>query len=392
MGSPAEHFLDFFVLFAILAVQWRLFRLMLRAFAARLSRRFLRVARTLAWLAGIWMLVGFLISFPGVNPGLPLWLSGLLRASTYVWVIASTAAFILYSLIGPFAPPAQSIDPARRRLLQAAGTAAIGAPFAVIGYGALVERTDFRVRVVDVPIENLPPDLEGLRITLLSDIHMSPYLSETEFARAVDMANETRPHLMLVTGDLISTASDPLNACLRQIGRLKSDFGTWGCFGNHEIYAGAQDYAEQQGRRAGITFLRSSHHLFAFGRARLNVCGVDYQSIRYRQNYLCGAERLVVPGAVNILLSHNPDVFPIAARKGYDLTVGGHTHGGQVNVEILDQHWNVAWFFTPYVYGLYETREPRPSRAYVTRGIGSVGLPARIGAPPEIAALRLRKA
>ncbi|HOK44916.1 MAG TPA: hypothetical protein PLK67_03235, partial [Bryobacteraceae bacterium] len=102
--------------------------------------------------------------------------------------------------------------------------------------------------------------------------------------------------------------------------------------------------------------------------------------------YLVGAEKLLSPGAVNVLLSHNPDVFDVAARQGYDLTIAGHTHGGQVTVEILHQTLNVARFYTPYVYGLYRKG---PSAIWVTRGIGTVGMPARIGAPPEVALLRL---
>jgi hypothetical protein len=97
----------------------------------------------------------------------------------------------------------------------------------------------------------------------------------------------------------------------------------------------------------------------------------------------------VVPGALNVLLSHNPDVFPVAAQQGYNLLLAGHTHGGQVTVEILDQSINPARFFTPYVYGLFRAGR---SAAYVTRGIGTIGIPARIGAPPEISVLRLRKA
>jgi hypothetical protein len=69
--------------------------------------------------------------------------------------------------------------------------------------------------------------------------------------------------------------------------------------------------------------------------------------------------------------------------------LAGHTHGGQVSVEILDQAINPARFFTPYVYGLFRQG---PAAAYVTRGIGTIGIPARIGAPPEISLLRLRKA
>jgi predicted MPP superfamily phosphohydrolase len=90
-----------------------------------------------------------------------------------------------------------------------------------------------------------------------------------------------------------------------------------------------------------------------------------------------------------LLLQHNPDVFPVAARQGYNLLLAGHTHGGQVRVEILDQSINPARFFTPYVYGLYRQGN---AASYVTRGIGTIGIPARIGAPPEISLLRLRKA
>ena len=68
--------------------------------------------------------------------------------------------------------------------------------------------------------------------------------------------------------------------------------------------------------------------------------------------------------------------------------LAGHTHGGQVTVEILEQFVNPARFFTRYVQGLYRSGR---SAAYVTRGIGTVGLPVRIGAPPEISVLRLRK-
>jgi hypothetical protein len=97
----------------------------------------------------------------------------------------------------------------------------------------------------------------------------------------------------------------------------------------------------------------------------------------------------MVPGACNVLLSHNPDVFPVAAQQGYNLLLAGHTHGGQVTVEILDRSINPARFVTPFVYGLYRSGA---ASAYVTRGLGTIVIPARIGAPPEISLLRLRKA
>jgi predicted MPP superfamily phosphohydrolase len=265
----------------------------------------------------------------------------------------------------------------------------MAAPFAALAYGALVERLDFRVREVDVPIPGLPAGLDGLRLLHLSDIHLSAFLSESQLARVIDAANDLRPHLAAVTGDLISARGDPIDACIRQLARLKTDAGVAACLGNHERFAGAEDYAAAAGARAGIHFLRGQSRPFRFGDANLHVAGVDYQPLFQKANYLRGADRLVAHGEMNLLLSHNPDVFPVAARQGYNLMLAGHTHGGQVSVEILDQAINPARFVTPYVYGLYHMGT---AAAYVTRGIGTIGIPVRIGAPPEISLLRLRKA
>jgi hypothetical protein len=95
---------------------------------------------------------------------------------------------------------------------------------------------------------------------------------------------------------------------------------------------------------------------------------------------------LIRRDATNLLLSHNPDVFPVARRQGFDLTLAGHTHGGQVNFEILDRHINVSRLITPYTQGLY--REEGKS-IYVTTGVGTIGVPVRFGAPPEVALIRL---
>ena len=112
----------------------------------------------------------------------------------------------------------------------------------------------------------------------------------------------------------------------------------------------------------------------------------------YRQLNLfgvAGAEEMVVPGLANLLLSHNPDVFPVAVRQGYGAMLGGHTHGGQVTFEILSQNLNIARFFTPYVSGLYRING---RSCYVNAGIGTIGMPVRLGAPPEITLLRLKRA
>jgi predicted MPP superfamily phosphohydrolase len=282
----------------------------------------------------------------------------------------------------------EKTDAGRRRVLATAGNAVMAAPVAVLGYGTFVQRLDFQVREVDIPIPQLAPDLEGLRILQLSDIHRGAFLSDRDLGRVIDASLGTRPHLAVITGDLISTRGDPLDSCIRQLARVKADAGVFGCMGNHEQYADVCDYTAKAAARVGIPFLRGRAQSLRFGSAVLNLAGVDYQRKSDSAGYLRGAERLVKPDALNVLLSHNPDVFPVAARQGYNLMLAGHTHGGQVTVEILDHSINPARFFTPYVYGLYRSET---AAVYVTRGIGTIGLPTRIGAPPEISVLRLRK-
>lgn len=338
-------------------------------------------------------MLGFVVGFHRIGSHVPLSreVTGWMHGIAFLWAFSSTGAWYTYALWRRLVASRvdTEIDSGRRRLVRSAGGVLVAAPFALTGFGTFVQRTDFRVREVGLPVPNLHPDLQGLRLVQFSDIHLSPYLSETEFARAIGQAAELRPHLVLVTGDMISAGGDPLEACLRQIARLRPEAGFLGCLGNHEIYARAEEAATREGARLGIEFLRGRSRVLRFGKAGINFAGVDYQRIHNKPDYLRGAERLIQPGMPNVLLSHNPDVFEVAAAKGFDATIAGHTHGGQVQIEILSQSLNVARFLTPYVYGLYRLNG---RCAYVTRGIGTIGMPARIGAPPEIALLRLEKA
>jgi predicted MPP superfamily phosphohydrolase len=381
---------DIIVFLIFVPVQLRFTVLWLRA-AARRRAPWSTIARRAVFLLDALLAIGWFLNFVPALGGPVYFKLVHLVLGTFTTAYSFSAIFIFGALA-----VLQSLrkavhadfNPGRRRLLNAAGNIAVAAPFAALAYGSLIGRLDFHVREVDVPIEGLPADLDGLRLVHISDIHLSPFLSEAQLARVIDAANGLRAHLIAVTGDLISHRGDPIDACIRQLARLKSDAGLVACMGNHEHVAELEDYTAKAAARVGIPFLRSQSRQLRFGAATLNVAGVDYQPLYEKSRYLRGADRLVLPGATNLLLSHNPDVFPVAAEQGYNLMLAGHTHGGQVSVEIFDQAINPARFFTPFVYGLYRHG---PASAYVTRGIGTIGIPARIGAPPEISLLRLRK-
>jgi predicted MPP superfamily phosphohydrolase len=338
--------------------------------------------------------LGYLMVFRRISGHLPVplatWIQGI--ALTWAMLVSGLCvATVLWKTVSWFKRGAlrekdtqEAEQPSRRRqFLHASQALLFAAPVAATAFG-IVRRNNLRMTEVDIRIPNLHKDLDGLRIVQVTDVHLSAFLSEAELAHAIDMANETRPHLALMTGDLITMRGDPLDACLRQLGRLRADAGGLGCLGNHEMYTGTEKYVTEQGRRLGIDFLRKENRELRFGNASINFAGVDYQTTH--TPYLVGTQGLVVPGKLNILLSHNPDVFRVAASQGYDLTISGHTHGGQINVEILNDNFNMARYYTPYTRGLYQHGD---SQVYVSAGIGTVGMPVRLGAPAEVNLIRL---
>jgi len=296
------------------------------------------------------------------------------------WLQRRTSAGTRLLVEGP-------VNPGRRQLAANMGGLALTAPFAVAFYGTFIGRRRFEVREVELAFENLPPDLDGLRIAQLTDVHYGPYLNRADLETVAGMANELKPDLVALTGDFITTGADPLEECIGVLAGVRATAGLWGCLGNHEIYAQCEDHAAAYAGTKGVRILRHQRETLRFGKARLNLCGVDYQ--RKGRPYLAGAERMVRPEDFNVLLSHNPDVFPEAAGMGYDLVVSGHTHGGQITVEIAEQWANAARFMTPFVKGEYRRGA---SAVYVSAGIGTVFLPYASAHCPEVTLLKLRRA
>ncbi len=361
------------------------------------------------------------------TPFFGLWMSSSIFSYLFIKIIAG-ADWLLRRLRSVFSAashtPAASpvggetVNHSRRYFFHAAGVLAGAVPFVSAAYGFIGERLRFQVREVEIPIANLPPALDGLRITQVSDIHIGSYMPVAQVRRAVGMANELRGDLIVVTGDFLTGRTDPLEDCIAELSRLRAPMGVWGCNGNHEIYAGAEAEAAALFSRFGMKLLRHENAELSWRGSALNLIGVDYERQRNpdgsRPLMLAGLEPLVRHDVPNILLSHNPNSFPRAAELGIQLSLAGHTHGGQVRVEILDHRWSPAQFLTPYVAGLYQRpllassnlsgaeiasllptsrlQSPAFSTIYVNRGLGTIGAPVRLGVPPEITLLTLRRA
>lgn len=352
-----------------------------------------------------------------------------LIAASRIWLIASVFGFLAFQAVALFgwasgaavklmAAGKSNFDPARRTFFQYAAYLAGSLPFVAASYGFAAGRFNYRIRKVDVPIANLPKELNGMKIVQLSDIHAGEFMPEDEVRRGVSMANSLGADIAVVTGDFISNENDPLEACIAELSKLRAPLGVWGCNGNHEIYADAEDAAQMLFSRHGMRLLRQESVELEFNRAKFNLIGVDYQRDHMTRQVRKGPmlqeiEHLVRRDVPNILLSHNPNSFYRAADLGIELSLAGHTHGGQVKVEIVDRDITPARLITDFVAGFYQlpmkngVHDPavsvpantssnghagKSAALYVNRGLGTFAMPVRLGVPPEITLLTLRQA
>jgi uncharacterized protein len=269
----------------------------------------------------------------------------------------------------------------------AAGAAAAGAAFAAVAWRALWQepRSD-RIRERDLALPGWPDDLAGLRVALLSDLHAgAPHVREARLERLVAAVNARRPDLVLLLGDYIDPAV-PFGAPVApgtvadRLAALRAPRGVIGVLGNHDWHNDGPGMRAAL-RDAGITVLEND----ATDAGGLWIAGVE--DLRHRRPDIGRALRAVPDGAPVILLAHDPDLFPRVPPR-VALTVSGHLHGGQVGVPLLRRRFLPSRFGERYAAG-HVVEGGR--HLYVTRGIGTTGVPVRLLAPPEAVVLRLTR-
>jgi uncharacterized protein len=334
-----------------------------------------------------WWVAGSVLGFGLV---LILWAGNrLVRAGT--WVAQAATRRLNDS---PANPTTALASPGRRRFLEQTAVVASAAPFAVSAYGLLYGRINLEITRHRIRLPHLPKAFHGFRIAQLSDIHIGPFMPAGEIRKYVEMTNELKPDLVALTGDFITWDPETQEPVVEALAGLKAPYGVVGCMGNHELWYEVEASITQLFDRRGMKILRQQNQVVRAGGESLNMIGVDFQSIRamsppgtrFVGRYLVGVEKLMQPGAVNILMSHNPNTFDRAAELGIDLSLAGHTHGGQVTLEYVHPSISPSRLITPYVKGLF--KKPG-SQLYVNSGIGTMFVPIRVGAPPEITVFEL---
>jgi predicted MPP superfamily phosphohydrolase len=237
------------------------------------------------------------------------------------------------------------------------------------------------VRRVDVAIRDLPAALDGYRIAQISDIHCGSYTPATKIAGWVARLNALGADLIAVTGDLITSGDRHTDPVAGALGQLRARDGVYACMGNHDYFCDAERFVRLL-EANGMIMLRNRG--VTLERVPLHVAGVDDTwTGRADTDRALAARQAGVP---TLLLAHDPNLFKGAAAHGVELTLSGHTHGGQL---AISRRWTLARLITEFTAGLYSRGE---SQLYVSRGAGTTGPPVRLGAPAELTLLTLRKA
>jgi len=252
-----------------------------------------------------------------------------------------------------------------------------------LALGVLTARRGPHVRRVDIRVDGLAPDLDGLRIAQISDLHVGPTIGSAYVQRVVDMTRALAPDLVALTGDIVDGSVPRLAPHVAPLGALAGD-RAFLVLGNHDYYAGAERWTAHF-ETMGFRVLRNSHVTIARGAARLLIGGVIDFAARMRDASARPRPDLArdaAPAAYRVLLAHNPKIAPQAEEAGFDLQLSGHTHAGQFFPWTLA----VRLIHAPHAAGL--SRRGR-MWVYVSAGTGTWGPPVRFGTTPELTLLRL---
>jgi hypothetical protein len=353
----------------------------------------LPVHSAVRWLCGLWLVLSVLLIPLGMiartikrQPlGDRLAWAGLLALGFFSSLLVLTFArdLLLVVVLGIDLIAKQLVDVARWEMDSAIAVPLLALLSTMIGF--VNARRRARVVSIDIPIDDLPRELDGFTIVQICDIHVGPTIKRRYVDAIVDAVNKLKPDLIAVTGDVVDGTVAQLADHTRPLSRLSARHGAYLVTGNHEYYSGADAWVAEF-ERLGLHVLMNEHVVVNHDGAQAVIAGVTDYSAGHFDPAQASNPAAALEGApgdvlIKVLLAHQPRTAGAAADAGFTLQLSGHTHGGQIFP------WN---FFVrlqqPFVAGL--------SRldglwVYTSRGTGYWGPPKRLGAPSEITRLRL---
>ena len=323
-----------------------------------------------------------------------------------LWISEKVKGYFAYNNASPDVTPSENAI-SRSEFLAKTGVIISAVPFVTMGYGIISGAHDYRVIRKQVYLKNLPAAFDGIKIAQISDIHTGSFYNKTAVKGGIEMLLKEKPDLAFFTGDLVNTKAEEVKDYIDLFEKVKAPLGVYSTLGNHD-YGNYHDWSSEAAKKQNLNDLMTAHKLMGWNllnnenriikvdNEQLAIIGVENWGSSDWQPKLGDIEKGKkgtedVP--VKLLLSHDPSHWEaevIPKHKDIDIMFAGHTHGFQFGIELGDFiKWSPSQYYYKQWAGLYQQDE---QYVYVNRGYGYIGFPGRIGMPPEITILELKKA
>jgi len=283
----------------------------------------------------------------------------------------------------------------------ALGLAAI--PFASIIYGMARGKYNFQVLKHTLVFDDLPTSFDGFQLTHISDIHSGSFDDEQKIRHGIDLINEQASDVILFTGDLVNDKAEEMDPWILHFKRLKAKEGKFSVLGNHD-YGEYVRFNSAEDKETNFQAIKDIHPKIGFnlllndsiylekGADKIALVGVENWGTRFKKaGDLNLASSKITKEDFKILLSHDPSHWENEVKShpnNYQLTLSGHTHGMQFDIEIPGFKWSPVQYVYKQWAGVYQEFNRYIN---VNRGFGFLAFPGRVGIWPEITVITLKK-
>lgn len=291
----------------------------------------------------------------------------------------------------------------RSQFLTQTALVATAIPFGTMVFGIVSGAHDYRIKRVSLKLPNLPASFDGIKIAQVSDIHSGSFFNKTAVRGGVEMVMKEKPDLIFFTGDLVNNEANEVKEYIDVFNKLRAPLGVYSVSGNHD-YGDYKNWSSSGAKEQNFKDLIEAHRLLGFdllmnehryieqGGEKLAILGIEnWGAGRFAKYGKLDQAHAGTEAPVKILLSHDPSHWDAQVRPNYkdiDLMLSGHTHGFQFGVEIGDFKWSPSQYAYKQWAGLYQEGN---QNLYVNRGFGYLGYPGRVGMPPELTILELKR-
>lgn len=268
-------------------------------------------------------------------------------------------------------------------------------------------RYNYEVTNVSITTERLPDGVENFKLVAFSDAHLVTIVDTTAVDSLVSVINQQHADIVCFLGDMTSYNADELVKYKHVLSKIKAKYGIYAILGNHD-YGIYQKWNSEEEKQANMNTLIDTYNEMGW---HLLMNDSEYIVVDNDTIIIAGTENWGVaerfPKLANInktlknvdseryytiLMAHDPNYWDQQISKEnptVDLTLSGHTHGGQMGFKLDDDYYTIFGLFSKYSHGLHSN--DRGQKLFISIGSGEVGYPGRIGLNQEVAVLRLQK-